>query len=74
MVHLYGGAYGFVQMKLGGSPEEIDQAGEKMKDLEEKLDEKQPKPAFHMVLTGGNNIAYQREDGLYVVPIGCLKP
>ena len=74
VVHLYGGAYGFVQMKLGGSPEEIDQAAEKMRDLESRLDEKYPKPAFHMVLTGGNNVAYRREDGLYVVPIGCLKP
>lgn len=74
VVHLYGGAYGFVQMKLGGSSEEIDQAADKMKDLEEKLNVGQPKPAFHMVLTGGNNIAYRREDGLYVVPIGCLKP
>lgn len=74
VVHLYGGAYGFVQMKLGGSPADIEQAAEKMKDLEEKLDEKQPKPAFHMVLTGANNVAYRREDGLYVVPLGCLKP
>ena len=74
VVHLYGGAYGFIQMKLGGSQEEIDDAAEKMKDLEDRLDARQPKPAFHMVLTGGNNVAYQREDGLYVVPIGCLKP
>ncbi|MBQ6320943.1 ATP-binding protein [Candidatus Saccharibacteria bacterium] len=74
VVHLYGGAYGFVQMKLGGSQEDIDQAAEKMNDLESRLDERQPKPAFHMVLTGANNVAYQREDGLYVVPIGCLRP
>lgn len=73
VVHLYGGAYGLVQMKLGGSQEEIEEAAEKMKDLEDRLDEKQPKPSFHMVLTGGNNIAYRREDGLYVVPIGCLR-
>lgn len=74
VVHLYGGAYGFVQMKLGGSPEDIEQAAEKMNDLENKLEDGQKKPSFHMVLTGANNIAYQRKDGLYVVPIGCLKP
>lgn len=74
VVHLYGGAYGFIQMKLGGSPEEIDQAAAKMKDLADKLDERQPKPTFCMVLTGGNKVAYRREDGVYVVPIGCLKP
>ena len=74
VVHFYGGAYGFVQMKLGGSPEDVDQAAEKMRDLDNNLGDKQRKPSFHMVLTGANNIAYRREDGLYVVPIGCLKP
>ena len=74
VVHLYGGAYGFVQIKLGGSSEEISDAANRMNNLEAKLNENQPKPAFHMVLTGANNVAYQREDGLYVVPLGCLKP
>jgi hypothetical protein len=31
------------------------------------------KPSFLMILTGGQ-YAYRREDGVYVVPIGCLKP
>ena len=74
VIHLYGGAYGLVQMKLGGAPEEIDQAAEKMRNLEDRLSDRQRKPSFHLVLTGANNVAYQREDGLYVVPIGCLKP
>jgi hypothetical protein len=30
-------------------------------------------PSFLMVLTAGQ-YAYRREDGVYVVPIGCLKP
>ena len=30
-------------------------------------------PSFLIVLTGLNGFAYQREDGVYVVPIGCLK-
>lgn len=30
-------------------------------------------PNFLMVLTAGQ-YAYRREDGVYVVPIGCLKP
>jgi hypothetical protein len=29
-------------------------------------------PSFLMVLTG-TEIAYQRKDGVYIVPIGCLK-
>lgn len=74
VVHLYGGAYGFVQIKLGGDAKDVEQAAEKMADLESKLSDRQPKPAFHMVLTGANKVAYRRADGLYVVPIGCLKP
>ena len=29
-------------------------------------------PSFLMVLTGVSPYAYRREDGVYVVPIGCL--
>jgi len=34
---------------------------------------KMKKPAFLMVLTGVGDFAYRRKDGIYVVPIGCLK-
>jgi len=27
-----------------------------------------------MVLTGVGDIAYRRDDGIYVVPVGCLRP
>ncbi len=30
-------------------------------------------PAFLMVLTGTGDYAYRRADGMYVIPIGCLK-
>ncbi len=30
-------------------------------------------PSFLMVLTGVGQYAYQRADGVLVVPIGCLK-
>lgn len=75
VVHLYGGRYGFVQIKLGGSQEEIEEAAKKMKELANIIDTtKQRNPDFMMVLTGANPIAYRRPDGVYVVPIGCLKP
>lgn len=32
-------------------------------------------PAFKMILTATGEYAYRRsEDGIYIVPIGCLKP
>ena len=30
-------------------------------------------PSFLMVLTGTGDFAYRRRDGVYVIPIGCLK-
>lgn len=75
VVHLKNGEYGLVQMKLGGSEEEIDDAARKMEALADIVDEKrEKKPAFMMVLVGVEKYAYRREDGVYVVPVGCLKP
>ena len=46
-----------------------------MKDLADKIDTtKMKNPSFLMVLTGTGDFAYRREeDGVLVVPIGCLK-
>lgn len=75
VVHLKNGEYGLVQMKLGGSEEEIDDAAKRMKAFADIVDEeREKKPAFMMVLVGVEKYAYRREDGVYVVPVGCLKP
>ncbi len=31
------------------------------------------KPSFLMVLTGLDSIVYKRDDGILIVPVGCLK-
>ena len=51
-------------------------AAETLNKLEQKIDTtRMPNPAFKMVLTAVGKYAYRRkEDGVYVVPIGCLKP
>ena len=55
--------------------EEIDDAARKMEALADIVDEeREKKPAFMMVLVGVEKYAYRREDGVYVVPVGCLKP
>ena len=75
VIHLSNGEYGLVQMKLGGTDEEIEDAVEKMNKIVSVLDlEREKKPAFRMVLVGVEKYAYRREDGVYVVPLGCLKP
>lgn len=73
VIHLRNGSYGFVEIKLGGD-ELIEHGAKTMKDLKNKIDTtKMKEPSFLMVLTGTGNYAYQRPDGVYVVPIGCLR-
>ena len=73
VVHLRDGRYGLVEIKLGGD-DLINEGASALKSLAEKIDpEKMKEPSFMMVLIGVGTYAYRREDGIYVVPIGCLK-
>lgn len=73
VVHLRNGKYGLIEIKLGGD-ELINKGAVNLKKLAEKIDTtKMKKPSFLMVLTGLGQYAYKREDGILVVPIGCLK-
>lgn len=71
IVHLRDGSYGLIEVKLGDR--DVDEAVKNLIALSEKIDtDRMKQPAFMMVLTG-TEFAYQREDGVYVVPAGCLK-
>lgn len=73
VVHLRNGNYGLIEIKLGGD-NLIDIGAENLKKLNKKIDTtKMNKPSFLMVLTAIGKYAYKREDGVCVVPIGCLK-
>ncbi len=73
VLHLRDGTYGLVEIKLGGD-KLIEEGAENLKKLGNKIDTtKMKSPAFLMVLIGVGNYAYRRQDGVYVVPIGCLK-
>lgn len=71
IVALNDGRWAAIEVKLGAK--QTEEAAGHLKELEAKVDtERMGAPSFLMVLTGGE-IAYRREDGVYVVPIGCLK-
>lgn len=71
IIKLHDGRWAAVEVKLGNS--HIEEAAKNLIKLKEKIDEKKMKnPSFLMVITGGQ-AAYRREDGVLVVPIGCLK-
>lgn len=73
VVHLRNGLYGLIEIKLGGE-KLIKEGIENLKKLKNKIDTKEMKsPSFLMVLTANGDYAYQNEDGVYIVPIGCLK-
>lgn len=73
VIHLRDGTYGLVEIKLGGD-KLIAEGAENLKKLADKIDTTKMKdPAFLLVLIGVGDYAYRRQDGVYVVPIGCLK-
>ena len=75
VLHLKDGRYGLVQVKLGADSDSIKNGVEKLLALKNALDPASvPMPSFMMVLTGNGAYAYRRDDGIYVIPIGCLKP
>lgn len=73
VIHLRNGKYGLVEIKLGGE-KLIEEGAKCLKSMAAKIDtDKMSDPSFLMVLTGTGDYAYLRQDGVYVVPIGCLK-
>ena len=73
VIHLRNSSYGLVEIKLGGD-KLIEEGANSLLKLKEKIDTtKMKKPSFLMILTATGSYAYQREDGIYIVPIGGLK-
>jgi len=71
IIHLNDGKWAAVEVKLGSH--DIDEAAKHLLELSLKVDVKEgSRPTFMMVVTG-TEFGYQREDGIYVVPIGCLR-
>ncbi|MCQ2315855.1 MAG: DUF4143 domain-containing protein [Bacteroidales bacterium] len=74
VIHLRNGKYGLIEIKLGGK-ENIEKGASTLLKLSEKIDTgKMPTPSFMMVMIGVGKYAYRRPDGVFVVPISCLKP
>ncbi len=73
VIHLRNGQYGLVEIKLGGQ-KLIEEGVYTLNKFESSIDtDKMKAPSFKMILTAVGNIAYKRKDGIYVVPISCLK-
>jgi len=73
VLHRRNGSYALLEVKLGGE-KFISDAAANMIELAGNIDtDKMPAPSFMAVIIGVGKYAYQRKDGVYVIPIGCLK-
>jgi len=60
-------------VKLGGE-KAINEGAENLLELANKIDtDKMSAPSFMAVIVGVGQYFYRRKDGVYVIPIGCLK-
>lgn len=76
VLHLADGRYALIECKLGSS--EIDEGAKHLCKIERLINEA-PKggislrpPELKIILTG-TEYGYRQKDGVYVIPIGCLK-
>lgn len=73
VLHRRNGSYALMEVKLGGE-QNIEDGAKSMLSLAKNIDtDKMPAPSFMAVIVGVGQYAYQRKDGVYVIPIGCLK-
>jgi hypothetical protein len=71
IVRLRDGRWAAIEVKMG--TKQIEETAKNLQTLKAKInDEKMGKESFLMILTGGQ-YAYRRNDGIWIVPIGCLK-
>ena len=78
VLHLNDGRYALIEFKLGSH--EIDDGAKHLNQIEKLIKEYNEKekqcpmrlPDLKLIITG-TQYGYKREDGVFVVPIGCLK-
>lgn len=71
IVRLRDGRWAAIEVKLG--QKQIEAAAKNLLALKDRIDsDKMGEASFLMILTGGQ-FAYRRKDGVWIVPIGCLR-
>ena len=62
-----------MEIKLGGT-KLIEEGIKNLTALQKKIDTtKMMNPSFLAIVVGIGEYAYRREDGIYIIPISCLK-
>ncbi len=72
VIQLNDGRWGAVQVKMGSHL--FDEAAKKLLDFAARIDvDRMGSPAF-LAIVSATEYAYLRDDGVMVIPLGCLKP
>ncbi|MCL1835620.1 MAG: DUF4143 domain-containing protein [Oscillospiraceae bacterium] len=72
IIQLPDGRWGAIEVKLGTF--EFDEAASNLLRLKKKLSDETAPPSFMAIVTASGGMAWQREDGVLVIPIDCLSP
>lgn len=73
VLHRRNGSYALLEVKIGGE-NRINEGAANLLALAKNIDtNKMSAPSFMAVIIGVGKYAYQRKDGVYVIPISCLK-
>lgn len=73
VLHRRNGSYALMEVKLGGE-QNIEEGAKSMLSLAGNIDtDKMAAPSFMAVIVGVGKYAYLRKDGVYVIPVGCLR-
>jgi predicted AAA+ superfamily ATPase len=68
-----GDSWGAFEVKLGGT-EAIDKAAVALRKFADRIDTSRTGPPVALGVIVGNGYGYIREDGVQVIPVGCLGP
>ena len=72
ILQLPDGRWAAVEVKLGEF--EFDNAADNLNKIKNKLANETIPPSFLAIITASGGAAYKRDDGVYILPLDCLKP
>ena len=65
-------SWALCEVKLGGK-EAIEDGAKKLIRIRDDIDFKKTGDCAFLMIVTKDSLAYRRDDGVYVIPLGCLK-
>lgn len=72
IVQLRDGRYGLVEIKLY-NPDRIEEGAANLVKLASLVNTNEARPPSFLAVVTGTKTAYKREDGVHIIPLGCLR-